>query len=199
MTVFAGALKVAELEPGQILQPRVMEARCPDCDSYSWLVVHERGGNLEVALLAERPDDARLPHAPESVRYYLDQADRALSFGAYSAAAAMFRSTLEHVMHDQGYTAGTLGVRLSQLLQDNDPPRWLARLTPDVLSMINKLGNGAIHANDGDVAKQAAVDLDLCRLLRDCLSDVVYEIYEREHRDAARIRALQAAAANLTP
>jgi hypothetical protein len=199
MTVFAGAVKVENLEPGNLLAPMTMEARCPDCGAYLWFVIHERDGRIEVATLSERPDNGRLPSAPTAVRYYLDQADRALSFGAYSAAAAMYRSTLEHVLHDQGFTTGTLGIRLRDLLAVGTPPAWLVRLTPELLSLINKLGNGAIHANDGDVARQAVLDLELCRLLRDSVGDIVFDIYERERVEAERIQALQAAAAQLAP
>lgn len=198
MTVFAGALKVPELEPGQLLMPRIMEARCPDCASFLWFVVHERDGQIEVATLSEQPNNGRLPTAPAGVRYYMDQADRALSFAAYSAAAAMYRATLEHVLHEQGFTTGTLGKRLSDLLAAASPPAWLARLTPDMLSLINKVGNGAIHANDGDIERQAVLDLELCRLLRDCVGDIVFDIYERERFEAERIASLQAAAARLT-
>jgi hypothetical protein len=82
------------------------------------------------------------PNTPPPVAYYLDQAHRARSVGALSAAAAMYRAALDQILFEQGFTEGTLGPKIGALEKAN--PRWLANLDPAYLTVIKQIGDGAI-------------------------------------------------------
>jgi hypothetical protein len=137
------------------------------------------------------------PNTSESVAFYLDQAQKCQAMGALSAAVAMYRAALEHVLHEQGYTAGTLGQRIAALTDDEQPPEWRGRLGEDYLGVINKLANAAIHANNGDVALQTIFDAQLLREVRELFIELLDEIYEQPKKRAERIARLTEAASSI--
>ena len=108
-----------------------------------------------------------------------------------SGAVAMYRAALEHPLHEQGYTDGMLGKRIDQLMNDPDAPPWRDRLDAAYLGVINKLGNAAIHANDGDVGQQAAFEAELLLEVRELFIELLDEVYEQPARKARRIERLQ--------
>jgi hypothetical protein len=68
----------------------------------------------------------RNPRTPASIRYYLDPAHFCRAAGAHSAAVAMYRAALEHLLFDQRYRNRSLGAKIKQLeaaLADETAPR----------------------------------------------------------------------------
>ncbi len=117
--------------------------------------------------------------------------------GALSAAVAMYRAALEHVLHEQGYTDGMLGKRIVALMEDEEPPEWRVRLGDEYLAVINKLANAAIHANNGDVSQQLVFDAELLRGVRELFIELLDEIYEQPKIRADRLARLQGAAGSI--
>lgn len=150
----------------------------------------------ELAIFPMRRGGLSTPHTPPGVAFYLDQAQRAQSAGANSAAVAMYRAALEHLLFEQGYTRRMLGPKIEDLnkaIQDRSAPRWALDLNPAYLTVVNKLAAAAIHPGDGDVGGQAAFDREILTQLEITMSELVRVVYEREHEERSRLTALEAA------
>ena len=195
---------IPQFPAGQIIapaskdpSPSLFVAVCVQCKSKLTLVVYPGPRGTQLVALPETYGGLSTPNTPDGVSYYLDQAERSKSVGALSAAIVMYRSALEHLLHDQGFTEGMVGQRLKALEESSDPPAWRAQLHPDYMAVINKLANGAAHANDGDVSQQAIFEEQLLREVRELFSELLDLVYEREHQKASRIARLQEAAASI--
>lgn len=169
----------------------LLSALCLQCQHQTDLIVHRGPNGWELVALPQTYGGLSTPDTPEGVAYYLDQAQRAQAVGARSAAIAMYRSALEHLLHEQGYTKGMLGQRIKQLEADPAAPKWRDQLDPDYLTVINALGNAAIHANDGDIAQQTAFEGELLVAVRELFIELLTRIYERPKQDAARMAGLK--------
>jgi hypothetical protein len=134
------------------------------------------------------------PNTPGAVAYYLDQAERSQAVAALSAAVAMYRAALEQLLFDQGYRDGMLAQKITKLIADEKPPHWLEDLDPAFLTVLKDLGNAAIHPNEGDITKQAALDSALMLQLRALFVELLDDVYEQPRRKSTRLAALQAAA-----
>lgn len=110
-------------------------------------------GGPELAVLQSCRGGLTTPQTPPAVAYYLDQAQRAQSVSARSAAVAMYRPALEHLLYEQGYKKGMLGTKLTDLEKDiaaGTAPKWAAELDTEFLALLKELGNASIHPNDGE-------------------------------------------------
>jgi hypothetical protein len=167
-----------------------------------------QSGTRFTALLFTGPDGFELavfpsvrgglstPHTPPAIGYYLDQAQRAQSVGANSAAVAMYRAALEQVLFEQGYTKRMLGPKIEQLdgaLANGTAPAWARDLDPGFLSVIKRLGDAAIHPGEGDVSKQAVLHRALLRQISTTFTELLYLAYEREHERTERLTELEEA------
>jgi hypothetical protein len=146
------------LAPAEAPSPALFTAVCLQCEHPMTLVVFPGPQGVQLVALPSTYGGLSTPHTPESVAFYLDQAQKSQAMGALSAAVAMYRAALEHVLHEQGYTDGMLGKRIADLMADEKPPEWRGRLGEDYFGVINKLANAAIHANNGDVKQQTVFD-----------------------------------------
>lgn len=131
-------------------------------------------------------------NTPSGVAFYLDQAARAQHAGAKSAAAAMYRAAIEHVLFQQEYKRRMLGNKIQDLeatITDGAAPRWTRDLDPAFLRVIKKLGDGSIHPGEGDVSNQQALDAHLLNQLTITFAALLEHVYEREHEEKARLAA----------
>jgi len=163
-------------------------------------LVYQGPAGPDLVVLPSQPGGLRTEHTPESVAFYLDQAQRAEAVGARSAAVAMYRGALEHLLFEQGYQQGMLGKKLQQLedtIQAGTAPRWARELDTDFLAVLKDLGNAAIHPNDGDVAKQATLDRELLAQLKETFVYLLILVYEAPRKRDASLAALKTKAAAL--
>jgi hypothetical protein len=184
---------------GPQFAPSAWLMRCVQCHAEFAALVFKGPSGSQVAVFSSVAGGLATPHTPAAVAYYLDQGHRAQSAGANSAAVVMFRSALEHVLHGHGYTQGTCGKRINDLESDlgkGEPraPRWARDLTPDDLRLLKELGDGAAHANDGDITKQSTLDTELLVALSLTFAALLDLAYERPHAEEARRARLAAAA-----
>ncbi len=177
--------------------PALFLAGCLECRSRLTLLVYKGPDGPQLVALPEAYGGLSTPNTPEGVSYYLDQAERAKSVGALSAAVVMYRAALEQLLHEQGIQGGMLGNRLETLEKTETPPAWRDQLDPAYLSVINKLGNAAIHVNDGDVTQQTVFDEQLLREVRELFTELLDLVYEREAEKAGRLARLQQAASSI--
>jgi hypothetical protein len=99
----------------------VINIKCLQCDTEAIGVLEKDAEKLR--LYWPLAADLATPRTPKAVAYYLDQAARCESIGANSAAVVMYRSALEHLLHEQNYREGMLGARLGKLSKDAKGPR----------------------------------------------------------------------------
>lgn len=177
--------------------PAIYAAICLQCDHVYLLVVHSGPDGVELAALPSSYGGLATPKTPKAVAYYLDQASRARSVGALSAAAAMYRAALDQLLFHQGFTAGTLGVKIRDLQQSDSPPPWFQDLDPTYLQVINWIGSGAIHPNDGDVERQRVIDRSLTEAVDALFTEILDLVYERPHQRIDRLSKVRQVAEHL--
>jgi hypothetical protein len=183
------------LEPKHV--PAVVRLFCVQCRQSQTLVLFKGPTGVELVTLHSGYGGLTTPNCPPAVAYYLDQAQRAQSAGALSAATAMYRSALEHLLFEQGFTDRMLGPKIQSALAADPPPAWLRDLHPEFLRVIKELGDAAIHPNDGDVERQRAFDSALLRRVRELFVELLHDVYELPHQRARRLEEMQAARAVL--
>lgn len=185
------------LPPSDNPSPALFVAFCVECENPMTLVVFRGPQGMQLVALPSTYGGLSTPNTPESVAFYLDQAQKCQAMGALSAAVAMYRAALEHVMHEQGYTDGMLGKRIAALMEDEQPPEWRGRLDDEYFGVINKLANAAIHANNGDVSQQIVFDAEILRGVRELFIELLDEIYEQPKIRAGRLARLHGAAGSI--
>jgi hypothetical protein len=176
--------------------PVLCSMSCVQCDTVFTAVVYPGASGPSLAILLSTYGGLTTPHTPSGVAYYLDQAQKAHSVGANSAAIAMFRGALEHLLYDQGFKTGMCGKKLLDLeaaITAGTAPKWAAELDTEFLSVMKQLGDGAIHPNDGDVTKQGLFDNALVFRVRHIFELLLFLIYEVPHKKAERLQALKTA------
>jgi hypothetical protein len=112
----------------------------------------------------------------------------------------MYGSAVECLLYDQGYEMRMLGPKITKAREDRDAgagPAWLARAPDEVFELLNKVGNGAIHPNDGDISRQEAIDRELLDIAEDMLAGLIDLIYEEPARRAEGQARMAAAAERL--
>ena len=192
------------MTPGQLnfanSLPYVYQARCFQCDHKSVLVIYKAAEQVELAVLHDTYSGCITPNTPDEVKYYIDQAFRARSVGAYSAAMTMYRSALEWVLYGQGYTTGMLGKKIDTLQNDitnKIAPQWAMGINTDFLEAIKEIGNGAIHTNGGDITKQKDIDKNLIEVVDIVFSELLDKIYEQPSRSNTNLAKLQKVVAQI--
>ena len=184
----------------RVLAPSLFRFTCVQCDALFTALIYLGPDGPALAVFPSVRGGLTTPRTPKSVAYYLDQAHRAQSVGAYSAALAMFRSALEHLLYEQGYTQRMLGPKLRQLgvaVEDGTAPKWAKELNPAFLAVLKELGDGAIHPNDGDIGTQEAADSTLVALVTQTFQHLLVKVYEEAAREQRALEALQASADKL--
>ncbi|MCY1081443.1 DUF4145 domain-containing protein [Archangium lansingense] len=182
------------------LVPSCFRLTCVQCKADSIAVIYEGPTGPTLAILRSTRGGMTSRHTPPAVSYYLDQAARAQNVGAFSAAVVMYRSALEQLLVQQGYSDGTCGTKIGKLLSDQKAgkaPKWVDQLHEDDLHVLNRLGNGAVHANGGDISKQEVLDAELYAAVTLTFEAVLDAAYERPKREAERRAKLAAAAAKM--
>lgn len=174
--------------------PYVFKTRCLQCEHEAILVIYKGAEQVEMAVLHDTYGGCVTPNTPNEVKYYIDQAFRARSVGAMSAAMTMYRSALEWIMYDQGYKNGMLGKKIGELQNDmveGKAPKWAQEINTDFLEAIKEIGNGAIHTNGGDISKQKEIDKELIEIVDIVFAELLDKIYEQPMRSAGNLTRLQ--------
>ena len=175
------------------LTPSMFLLRCVQCDAGFTALIHEGPSGTQLAVLPSVAGGLRTAHTPAGVAHYLDQAQRSRALGANSAAMAMYRGALEHLLFEQGFKSGPLGEKIKQLEKrcaDKNAPKWALDLETEFLREIKNLGNGAIHPNDGDVSRQAALDNECLDQVAEVFMYLLFLAYEVPHESQSRLGRL---------
>jgi hypothetical protein len=182
------------------LVPSLFLLHCVQCSAEFTAVVHHGPDGPALCILPSVRGGLSTSHSPEGVLFYLDQAQRAVSAGAHSAAVAMYRGALDQLLFEQGYTDRMLGAKLAALekhVATGKGPAWAKEVDHDFLQVLKDLGNGSIHSNDGDTKRQHALDSELIGQVQDTLQLLLFLVYEVPHEKKSRLDSLKAKAALL--
>lgn len=165
------------------LSPSLWEVTCLQCKSKSYLFIYTNINGQQIIHLSETINGVSTPNTPYEVSYYLDQAHKSKIIGANSAAVVMYRTALEHLLYNQGYTKGMLNAKINELengINRGTAPRWALNLDVEILKIIKDLGNGAAHTNKGDITKQYLFDSEIVNKLDLVFKYLLEEVYEIE-------------------
>ena len=178
-------------------RPPVLAALgCGECDTVFTAVIYPGPEGPNLVVLPSTKGGLTTPHTPSGVAYYLDQAHRAHSIGANSAAVTMFRGALEHLLFEQGFKEGMCGKKLNDLeaaIKTGNAPKWAKELDTEFLKVMKELGDGSIHPNDGDVSKQAKLDSGLIRKVQHTFQMLLLIVYEMPLQKRDQLAALKSA------
>lgn len=183
-----------------ILNGTLIKLICKQCKAQQWLVIYKSSHGMDIAFLSEYITSIATKNTPYAVSFYLEQAHKAKNAGANSAAVTMYRAALEQLLYDKGYIEGMLGKKVGDLINDinsrqADP--WTKGLNEDIFTIIKNLGNGAIHANGGDISRQAALDNKIINTLDIMFGKILYEAYEKEAIENTQLDELRLAVESL--
>ena len=178
--------------------PALFRYACTQCDAAWSVLVYPNLDEIRLALLPVHFGAGGIASAntPEGVAFYLDQAARCHYISSNSAAITMFRSALEWLLEDQGYTERMIGPKLAALdkaIAQGSAPSWVNEIDPEYLKVIKDLGNTATHTNGGDLAKQDALDAQLYREVELTFLELLEVVYERPAKRAQRLLELKKA------
>jgi hypothetical protein len=170
---------------------------CLQCRTTATALVYDGPHGPDLVILWSHLGGLRTPHTPDGPAYYLDQAARAESVGARSAAVTMYRAACEQILLEQGYKKKMLGPKLGELedeMKTGNAPKWATELHADYLGVLKDLGNAATHAGDGDVKKQDELDTELLADVRVVVERLLESIYEQPLKDAGLLSRLRSKA-----
>ena len=180
--------------------PAVLGYTCRECGLGFTAFIYSTEAGEGLLVVPRRAGGMRTPNTPASVAFYLDQAARSESSGARSAAIAMYRGALEHLLFDQGYKTGMLDKKLKKLEADiaaGSPPAWGRDLDTDFLTVLKELGNSAIHPNNGDTSQQSLLDSALLARVKQVFLHLLDLVYEAPLRKKATLDALKKTAVSI--
>ncbi len=183
------------------LTPSLFAYSCTQCDTRFTVVIYEgRPGEAHLAIFPSVPGGLATPNTPGNVACYLDQAQRARSVTANSAAISMYRVALEQLMFERGYTNGMLDAKIKDLeeqIAKGHSPAWARDLETEYLRVMKELGNAAIHPNSGSVTQQAAFDASLLIRVEKTFQGLLDLAYEEPIRRSQNLTALKSVAASV--
>jgi len=182
------------------LAPALFSLECRECAALALLVIAERTTGVQAIVLHELVGGISSPHSPDSVRYFLDQAHRSRTMGALSAALAMYRAALEHLLLDQGFEQRMLGPKIQALeaaVGGGTAPPWARDLDPAYLTLIKDLGNASLHSNEGSVKSHEELDTSLVWQVDGLFLEILDAAYERPARSRTRLEEGQRRAREL--
>lgn len=183
-------------DTAKALLHNIYKLSCLQCEATFTSVIYPGVSGPALAILPGILGGMGTPNTPTSVRYYLDQAHKSQAMSAHSAAMAMFRAALDQLMFEQGYTekGKMLGSKIRQLEEEiasGKGPEWARDLDPSFLRVLNNLGSGSIHPNDGDITKQDAIDAELLGDVQTTFAELLHLVYERKAERNARLTKLR--------
>lgn len=158
--------------------------RCLQCENDVNIIIYNENDDISMVKLFKFGSGVATEHTPESVKYYLDEAYKCKTMGAYTGAVAMYRTALENLLYNKGYQKGMLKDKIEAFEKDKKngtAQRWADAVDEDILDKIRDLGNWAVHPNKGDITKQQHLqDEELIECLDEIFKYMLDEIYEKE-------------------
>lgn len=183
--------KAIVLKRGRIF----ITGKCLQCDNDVNIIIYNENNKPAMVKLFRCGSGVSTKHTPENVKYYLDEAYKCKTMGAYTASVAMYRTALENLLYDNEYTQNSLDKKIKALEEDklagNAKP-WAIYIQGGILNKIKLLGNSAVHPNKGNIgAQQHLKDEELLRCIDEVFKYMLDRIYEDEHAQNSLLAKLE--------
>lgn len=157
---------------------------CLQCENKVSIMIYNDNGKTNMIKLFRTGCGASTSNTPNNIKYYLNEAYKCRTMGAYTGAVAMYRTALENLLYDKGYTKNNLSQKIRDFENDkknNQLGRWADCIDGQILDKIRDLGNWAVHPNKGDISRQQHFkDEELILCLDDIFKYMLEDIYERD-------------------
>lgn len=120
--------------------------RCAGCGRGGMAKIHvdNRGSTTLESFLPTSIEQLLLPETsvPQGIRNEFREAEQCFSVGAYRAASALFRSTLEKTLRANGYLKGSLHERINEAIEDGVITATRGKRAQEDIRV---LGNDVLH------------------------------------------------------
>lgn len=182
------------------LLPALFEWTCTTCDGKILVLLYDGPNGHTLMTIPSSYGAMATPRTPQSVAYYLDQAHRCKCVSAFSAAVAMFRTALDHLLFEQGFRENTLAEKIHAMrteLRDGNLAIWAHDVDAKFLEVAQYLGERSALPVDAEFAEKATLDERSCLLIQATFAYLLFVTYELPHQRESALASLHANAAAL--
>lgn len=164
---------------------------CRQCHNETFLIRHTVDGKPTLTFLYSTALQYDTSCVPEGINYYMGQAFKSKSVGAYSAAMAMYRSALEFLLYESGFDENRLVDKIKSF--EDKPPDWATSLSSQFMGIIRELGNDSVHPNRGNISEQEKFDFDMLEAVEITLNELIERAYILPQKERDRLSVLSKA------
>ena len=164
---------------------------CRQCHNETFLIRHTVDGEPTLTFVYSTALQYDTSCVPEGVNYYMGQAFKSKSVGAYSAAMAMYRSALEFLLYENGFDEKRLFDKIKSF--EDNPPSWATSLSSQFMDVIKDLGNSSVHPNGGDISEQEKFDFEMLEVVEETMNELIERAYILPQREKERLSVLSKA------
>lgn len=164
---------------------------CRQCHNETFLIKHTVDGEPTLTFVYSTVLQYDTSCVPEGINYYMGQAFKSKSVGAYSAAMAMYRSALEFLLYESGFDENRLVDKIKSF--EDKPPDWATSLSSQFMGIIRELGNDSVHPNRGNISEQEKFDFDMLEAVEITLNELIERAYIFPQKEKDRLSVLSKA------
>lgn len=161
---------------------------CRQCHNETFLIKHTVDGEPTLTFVYSTVLQYDTSCVPEGINYYMGQAFKSKSVGAYSAAMAMYRSALEFLLYHSGFNENRLVDKIKSF--EDKPPDWATSLSSLFMDIIRELGNDSVHPNGGDISEQEKFDFKMLEAVEETMNELIERAYILPQREKDRLSIL---------
>lgn len=161
---------------------------CRQCHNETFLIKHTVDGEPTLTFVYSTVLQYDTSCVPEGINYYMGQAFKSKSVGAYSAAMAMYRSALEFLLYESGFDENRLVDKIKSF--EDKPPDWATSLSSQFMGIIRELGNDSVHPNRGNISEQEKFDFEMLEAVEETLNELIERAYILPQREKDRLSIL---------
>jgi hypothetical protein len=187
--------RTSRQKPLEYSDPSLFRLSCVNCPNTFYVLVYKNETGPKLLNFSVRGGGVATPNTPPLVRYYLEQAYKAQSATAYSAALTMYRAALEQLLEDKGFNGG-LASKLNEFeskVVARTAPSWAMRQDAEILTVFKEISKS--HAHPNELKRLQAIDSQFMSKVQQTFASLLRDAYELEPRKEAANAKIAAALA----
>lgn len=162
--------------------------KCRQCLNETFLIRHTVDGEPTLTFVYSTSLQYDTSGVPDGINYYMGQAFKSKSVGAYSAAMAMYRSALEFLLYESEFKESRLVDKIKSF--EKTPPAWATSLSSQFMDIIRELGNDSVHPNGGDISEQEKFDFEMLEAVEITMNELIERAYILPQKERDRLSIL---------
>lgn len=171
------------------LAPSFYKLTCRRCNSdfIAYIFMPNKKPILAITSLAYGGVSTK--HSPDSIRTYLDEAYRCQSVGAHIASIMLYRSVLDIILRENGFTGSVLGRKIEDMvnkMKDNTAPEWTKDIDIEEFQKLNEVASATVHASEKLTADLDENSSAYAAILKHVIVNIIQIVYEKPGILAAR-------------